>query len=87
MSEKQRKWTEAITYYEKVVENHSQDILADNALFRLGDIYQFKLKDATKANEYYEKLILDYNSSMFVVESRKRYRLIRTSKNKEELKP
>jgi len=79
MSEKQRKWQEAIAFYSKIVENHSQDILADNALYRLGDIYQFKLKNTAKANEYYEKLILDYNSSMFVVEARKRYREIKNN--------
>ena len=83
MSEKQRKWEEAIAYYSKVVENHSQDILADNALFRIGDIYQFKLKNSAKANEYYEKLILDYNSSMFVVEARKRYRSIKNMSKEE----
>jgi TolA-binding protein len=85
MSEKQRKWEDAIGYYNKIVANHSQDILADNALFRIGDIYQFKLKDEAKANENYEKLILDYNSSMFVVEARKRYRSIRAGMSKEEL--
>ena len=85
MSEKQRKWEEAIVYYNKIVANHAQDILADNALFRLGDIYQFKLKDEDKANENYEKLILDYNSSMFVVEARKRYRSIRNGSGSKPL--
>ena len=85
MSEKQRKWEDAIGYYNKIVASHSQDILADNALFRIGDIYQFKLKDEAKANENYEKLILDYNSSMFVVEARKRYRIIRTGSGSKSL--
>ena len=80
MSEKQRKWDAAIVYYDKIVANHSRDILADNALYRLGDIYQFKLKNEAKAFEYYEQLILDYNSSMFVVEARKRYRAIKNDK-------
>lgn len=77
MKEKQRKWEEAIVYYDKVANVHSEDILADNALFKLGDLYQFKLKNPEKAMEYYEKIILDYTASMFVVEARKRYRSVR----------
>jgi tetratricopeptide (TPR) repeat protein len=77
ISEKQRKWTEAIGYYNKVAQNFYYDILADNALFNIGDIYQFRLKDLEKAQETYEKIILDYSSSMFVVEARKRYRSLK----------
>lgn len=77
IKEKQRKWNEAITYYSKVESTFFYDILADNALFNIGDIYEYRLKDLQKAKDAYEKIILNYSSSMFVVEARKRYRSLK----------
>lgn len=64
-------------YLQQIVDNFGTDILADNALFYLGDIYQYFLKDDEKAKGFYEKIILDYKDSTFSIEARKRYRKLR----------
>ena len=76
--EKERQhYDKAATYLEQIVENYSTDILADNAVFYLGDLYQNYLKDEEKAKSYYEKIILDFKDSTFSIEARKRFRKLR----------
>ncbi|MCB0508888.1 MAG: tetratricopeptide repeat protein [Bacteroidetes bacterium] len=70
-------YEKAADYLEQIVDNFPNDILADNALFYLGDIYQNYLKDDEKAKAYYEKIILEYKDSTFAIEARKRYRKLR----------
>jgi len=68
-------------YLQKIVDNFGTDILADNALFYLGDLYQNFLKDDEKAKGFYEKIILEYKDSTFAIEARKRYRKLRGDLN------
>ncbi len=75
--EKQKNLTLAIKFYETVVAQYGYDILADNALYHLARIYDFKLKDKQKAKETYEKLIFEYTSSLFSVEARKRQKILK----------
>lgn len=76
--EKERQhYDKAATYLEQIAENYSTDILADNAVFYLGDLYQNYLKDDEKAKSYYEKIILDFKDSTFSIEARKRFRKLR----------
>jgi tetratricopeptide (TPR) repeat protein len=70
----------AIGFLEKIMKYHSEDILADDALFLLGDIYQNKLLDKEKASEVYKKILFNYKGSLHVVEARKRYRYLRGDK-------
>ena len=56
--------------------NYSEDILADNALFKCAELYENQLSNTEKAKEYYSKILFDYPGSLFVVEARKRYRAI-----------
>ena len=74
---KNGKIQEAVANLEKIITDFSYDSLADDALFLLADTYQFRLKDTVKAQEYYKKLLVDHPGSIFVVESRKRYRELR----------
>jgi len=67
----------AITYYEKLVEFYGDDILADDAYFRLAVLYQTILLDSEKASEFYELIIFNHADSIYFVEARKRYRLLR----------
>jgi hypothetical protein len=43
----------------------------------MGDIYETQLNDTEKASEYYKKILFDYQGSLFAVEARKRFRIIR----------
>ncbi|HMV14396.1 MAG TPA: tetratricopeptide repeat protein, partial [Chitinophagales bacterium] len=62
-------YEKAAAYLEEIVAQHSDDLLADNALFYLGDLYQKYLKDEEKAKTYYEKIILDFKDSTFTIEA------------------
>lgn len=75
----------AIGYLEEIVKNYGDDILADNALYELAQIYDYRLNQPEKAAEFYKKIIFDYQGSLFGVLSRKRYREIAPQKSKEEM--
>ena len=63
----------ALDLYASILEKHADDIRADNALFNMASIYD-KMGDLEKSMELYERLFIDYNSSTFAVDARKRYR-------------
>jgi tetratricopeptide (TPR) repeat protein len=73
----QGNWTDAIAFLEKIIEFYPTDILADDALFQMGDIYETRLNDTEKASECYKKILFDYQGSLFAVEARKRFRILR----------
>jgi TolA-binding protein len=75
------KFDDALKYYSLVYSNFGSDILADNSLFKAAEIYQFVKKDLAKAYELYENLIIQYNSSLYVIESRKRYESLKGKLN------
>lgn len=72
-----RAYEKAVSYLNGILMNHGEDILADNAAFMLGDLYQNHLNNKEKAMEYYKKIITDYSSSVLLVEARKRFRYLR----------
>ena len=61
----------------RVAEEHSDGILADNALMEAGRIYERAIQDRNKAMEVYQKILNDHPGSLFVVEARKRFRNLR----------
>ena len=63
--------------YAKLVEEFGHDVLGDKALFLQADTYQNYLKDYEKAQQLYVKLLKDYPGSIYVAESRKRFRTLR----------
>jgi TolA-binding protein len=73
----QRKYEKAAENLELLLISHSEDILADDAIFMLGEIYQHNLNDYEKAMEFYKRIITDYSNSVLVVEARKRFRKLR----------
>lgn len=74
---KQRNYDQAITLYQQIVEKYPEEIRADNALFEMAELYEQQLNDTAKAMELYEKIFLDYSSSTFSIEARKRFRKLR----------
>lgn len=70
-------WNAAIGELEKLIKFYNDDILADDALFQLGDIYENHLFDKEKAAEYYRTILFDYKGSLYTTEARKRFRAIR----------
>jgi tetratricopeptide (TPR) repeat protein len=53
------------------------DILADNALYKLGMLYMYSMNQPEKAKIAFEKLIEKYSSSVYIVDARREYRKIR----------
>jgi tetratricopeptide (TPR) repeat protein len=78
--EKQRDYAKAIPLYEEVAEKFKEDIRADNALYALALIYEMRMNDLEKAKSIYEKIYLDYSGSVFAVDARKRFRILRGDK-------
>ncbi len=71
---KQGQYAEADSLLQFVVDHYGSDILADDALFMLAELNEQQLNNQEKARQCYEKLILDYPTSLYVDRARKRYR-------------
>lgn len=78
--EKKRDFEKAAKNYAEVADKYKDDIRADNALYALAQLYETRLNDLEKAKTLYEKIFIDYSGSVFAVEARKRYRVLRGDK-------
>jgi len=67
----------AVSLLETLVAGFSHDILADDALFTLAELYEERFGNKEKAMEYYQLILVDHKDSVFVVEARKRFRALR----------
>jgi tetratricopeptide (TPR) repeat protein len=74
---KQGKYKEAIEAYQRVVDVYGDEIYGDDAMFRMAEIYQYKLQDLEKAKALYQEFLSKYPASVFTVEARKRFRKLR----------
>ena len=70
-------YNEADSLLQRIVDFYPQDILADDALFRLAELNELQFKNKDKAMKLYEKIIIDYPGSLYVVEARKHFRKLR----------
>ena len=77
---RQGKYEDADSLLVKLVNFYPDDILADDALFLLGQLNDNQFKNPSRAMEYYQKLLTDYPGSIFVVDARKRFRALRGDK-------
>lgn len=75
--EELQQYDNAANYYAKLIELYKEDILADDAHFRLAKLYEEKLAQPDKAKELYEQIIFNFEDSIYFVEARKRYRMLR----------
>ena len=74
---KEKEFGKAIENYQKIIQLDANGILVDDALYKVAELYYTKLNDSAKASENYQKILFDYPSSIYLVESRKKYRKIR----------
>jgi tetratricopeptide (TPR) repeat protein len=63
--------------YLKLIEFYGDDILADDAHYRLARLYEKQLNEIEKAKEYYELIIFNFADSIFYVDAQKKYRSLR----------
>lgn len=73
---KQKDLPGAIKLWQRVVDEHAKDILADDALYRIGQA-QEELGNTEAAMQAYETLFITYVDSFFASEARKAYRRLR----------
>ena len=69
--------TNAIANFEKVIALNPDGILIDNANYELAELYNYQLNNPEKASEYYQKIIFDFPSSIYLVAARKKFRKLR----------
>ena len=74
---KQKNYFEAEKLLKRIIENYGDQLLADDAVFQLAELYEYYLKDIAQAMEYYQKILKDYSDSLYVVQARNRYRALR----------
>jgi len=67
----------AATHLNNLLSNYAEDILGDDALYNLAILYEEQLNDREKAMELYKQLLANYPASLFVDDSRKRFRNLR----------
>ncbi len=72
-------YRQADSLLQKLVDFYPEDILADDALFMLAELNETRFGNKDKAVGFYEKILLDYTGSLYVVEARKRYNLLKTN--------
>ena len=78
---KQFRYTEAAAALEKITTDFKDEIRADNALFELAELNETQFNNKEKAKQLYEKIITEHSGSTFIIEARKRFRLLRGDKN------
>ncbi|MCX6294623.1 MAG: tetratricopeptide repeat protein [Bacteroidetes bacterium] len=74
---KHLQYNEAAAFYEELLKNYGDDILGDDAMFKLADLNENQFKNLDKAKELYQQLMEKYPDSLYVVEARKRFRKLR----------
>ena len=79
--ESQKDFNSALSQYQQIIDNHSDGIYVDEALFFSAEIYNDELKDTEKAKPMYEKVIFNHQDSIYFVDARKKYRELRGDKN------
>ncbi len=74
---KRGEFDNAIGLLQKIRDEFADDILADDAYFLQGEIYERQLKNKEKAMEIYRDFLNKYPGSVYAAEARKRYRTMR----------
>lgn len=81
---KRGEFTESITLLEKILNEYPNDVLADDAYFTEGDIYQNQLHNKDKAMEIYREFLNKFPGSVYAAEARKRFRVLRGDFSEQE---
>ena len=75
--EKNKNYEAAEANYLKIIELHGEDILADDAHYRLGNLYAEHLQKPEEAKEQFEAIIFKFADSIFYVDAQQKYRKLR----------
>lgn len=67
----------SLALLQKIGNEYADDVLADDAYFLQGEIYERQLNNKEKAMEVYRDFLTRFPGSVYAAEARKRYRLLR----------
>lgn len=73
----QKKYALAEESWKEIVSNHKDDILADDALYRLANLNLEVFDNRQRAMDLYQQLFTDFIDSFYVPEARKKFRELR----------
>ncbi len=71
----------ALAQYQSIIEQHSDGIYVDEALYFSAEIYKNQLQLLDKAKPLYEKIIFNHQDSIYFVEARRKFRELRGDTN------
>ena len=74
---KQKRYENAILSLAEIIAADNQGFLTDDVYFIMAEIYNYNLNDIEKAKEYYQKIIFEQPSSIYLVEARNKFRKLR----------
>jgi tetratricopeptide (TPR) repeat protein len=75
--EKNGRFLKAETNYLQIIKDYGDDILADDAHYRLAELYNTALSKPEEAKALYEKIIFNFEDSIYFIDARKKYRRLR----------
>jgi len=67
----------ALQNYQQIIDTYKEGIYVDEALFFSAEIYNKELQQAEKAKPFYEKMLFEHQDSIYFIEARKQFRLLR----------
>lgn len=71
------KFLDAEKMYQDILKYYGEELYGDDAQFKLAELYEKKLNDIEKAKAAYQEVLTKYPGSIYVVEARKRFRILR----------
>ncbi|QNK76702.1 hypothetical protein H7F37_11230 [Winogradskyella sp. PAMC22761] len=75
--EKTKQFNKAELNYLEIIKDYGEGILADDAHYYLAELYNTQLANPEAAKEHYERIIFDYQDSIYFIEARRRFRTLR----------
>jgi TolA-binding protein len=74
---KHQQFSKAAEILENLKASYGDDILGDDAAFRLAELNETRLGQPEKARELYQEVLTRYPGSLYCMEARKRFRKLR----------
>jgi TolA-binding protein len=75
------KWGDAVYYFQTIVEKYPGQPICDDLYFRMGDVFQHKIKDPTKAIEMYRMVVEKYPTSSWMKFAQQRLKTLQQGAN------
>ena len=75
--EQKKQYDKAVANYQSIITDYRDGILADDAYYFLAELFNNQLAEPEKAKPLYEEIIFNHQDSIYFVEARKKFRMLR----------